>query len=137
MESYIDAKPISYYVEHKHIMNPYIAKVGMNVLYRMIFYENFVHSDCHAGNILVSIKNGKPIIQSWYEKIEGFIAFDLVPGLMEIYTSGKIPKTKLIPSNDNFEIKIAFIDAGMVTSFTERDQSHFFQLIWAVINRNS
>ena len=53
VESFIDAKPISYYYENKHIMNPYIAKVGMNVLYRMIFYENFVHSDCHAGNILV------------------------------------------------------------------------------------
>jgi len=58
VESFIDAKPISYYYENKHIMNPYIAKVGMNVLYRMIFYENFVHSDCHAGNILVQMKKG-------------------------------------------------------------------------------
>jgi aarF domain-containing kinase len=53
VESFIDAKPISYYMENAHSMNPLIAKVGMNVLYRMIFYENFVHSDCHAGNILV------------------------------------------------------------------------------------
>lgn len=53
VESFIDAKPISYYMENTHLMNPLIAKVGMNVLYRMIFYENFVHSDCHAGNILV------------------------------------------------------------------------------------
>lgn len=60
VESFIDAKPISYYYENKHIMNPYIAKVGMNVLYRMIFYENFVHSDCHAGNILVQMKKGQP-----------------------------------------------------------------------------
>ena len=42
-------------------MNPVIAKVGMNVLYRMIFYENFVHSDCHAGNILVQINKGKKV----------------------------------------------------------------------------
>ena len=47
VESFIDAKPISYYMENTHLMNPLIAKVGMNVLYRMIFYENFVHSDCH------------------------------------------------------------------------------------------
>ena len=137
VESFIDAKPISYYVDHKHIMNPYIAKVGMNVLYRMIFYENFVHSDCHAGNILVQIKNGKPKIQSWYEKVEGFIAFDLVPNLMELYTTGRLPKNNRIPSNDNFDIKLAFIDAGMVTSLSERDQSNFFNLAWSVIHRNS
>lgn len=53
VESFIHAHPISHYCDNKHEMNPVIAKVGMNVLYRMIFYENFVHSDCHAGNILV------------------------------------------------------------------------------------
>lgn len=102
-------------------MNPYIAEVGMNVLYRMIFYENFVHSDCHAGNILVQIKNGKPKIQSWREKIDNYIAFDLVPGVLELYQSGKWPKQRKISSNDNFDIKLAFIDAGMVTSLSERD----------------
>jgi predicted unusual protein kinase regulating ubiquinone biosynthesis (AarF/ABC1/UbiB family) len=41
-------------------------KVRMNVLYRMIFYENFVHSDCHAGNILVQINKGKKVEKTYY-----------------------------------------------------------------------
>lgn len=61
VESFIDAKPISDYITTKHVMNPLIAKNGMNILYRMIFYENFVHGDCHAGNILVQVKKGIPI----------------------------------------------------------------------------
>jgi len=86
VESFIDAKPISYYYENKHIMNPYIAKVGMNVLYRMIFYENFVHSDCHAGNILVQMKKGQPPPKlSYYQVAENYIAFDLVPAVLNLW----------------------------------------------------
>jgi aarF domain-containing kinase len=61
VETFIDAKPISDYVEVKHRCNPIIAKKGMEILYRMIFYENFVHGDCHAGNILVQLKEGKSV----------------------------------------------------------------------------
>ena len=61
VESFIDAKPVSYYMENRHEMNWYMAKVGMNVLYRMIFYDNFIHSDCHAGNVLVQVRKGKPV----------------------------------------------------------------------------
>ena len=66
-------------------MNPIIAKVGMNVLYRMIFYENFVHSDCHAGNILVQINKGKKVEKSVYQRFEDFVVFDFVPLLLNTY----------------------------------------------------
>ena len=66
-------------------MNPIIAKVGMNVLYRMIFYENFVHSDCHAGNILVQINKGKKVEKSVYQRFADFVVFDFVPLLLNMY----------------------------------------------------
>ena len=89
VESFIDAKPISYYMEHAHEMNPIIAKVGMNVVFRMIFYENFVHSDCHAGNILVQINKGKKVQKTAFQRFEDFVVYDLVPFLMNLYY-GKI-----------------------------------------------
>jgi aarF domain-containing kinase len=85
VESFINAKPISHYMENEHEMNPVIAKVGMNVLYRMIFYENFVHSDCHAGNILVQINKGKKTEKSYFQKFEDFVVFDMVPMMMNVY----------------------------------------------------
>jgi len=123
VESFIDAKPISYYMENTHLMNPLIAKVGMNVLYRMIFYENFVHSDCHAGNILVQVTDAVPINKSYYERFEDYIAFDFVPSLMNfIYSKGGDSNMKLNKEIENkYSVKLAFIDAGMVTSLSEKD----------------
>jgi len=138
VESFIDAKAISDYVEVKHKCNPVIAKKGMEILYRMIFYENFVHGDCHAGNILVQLKEGKSAAKlSVWQKVENFIAFDLVPALIKICVMRQWP-TRRIPTDDaDWDIKLAFIDAGMVTSLNERDQYNFFQLAFSVITRDS
>jgi aarF domain-containing kinase len=34
-------------------VNKKIAKLGVNVIYKMVIYDNFVHADCHGGNIFV------------------------------------------------------------------------------------
>lgn len=39
-----------------HNLNKVIANVGAKAFYAMLFKHNFVHTDCHAGNILVKIK---------------------------------------------------------------------------------
>lgn len=33
-------------------------------------------------------------------------------------------------------MKLAFIDAGMVTSLSEKDQANFFSFVWYVVNRD-
>ena len=38
-------------------MNKFIARVGANAFFEMLIQHNFVHADCHGGNILVSIKD--------------------------------------------------------------------------------
>ena len=35
--------------------------------------------------------------------------------------------------NEHFDVKLAFIDAGMVTKLNEKDQSNFFKLTWSVL----
>ena len=137
VESFIDAKPISDYITTKHVMNPLIAKNGMNILYRMIFYENFVHGDCHAGNILVQVKKGIPIQPSLRERLENYIAFDLVPAIMSLASKNKAVSNKQFVNDGSYDIKLAFIDAGMVTSLSEKDQYNFFQLAWSIINRDA
>lgn len=32
-----------------------IARYGLEAIYKMFLYDNFVHADCHAGNIYVQI----------------------------------------------------------------------------------
>lgn len=55
-----------------------------------------------------------------------------------------LSKNKAVSSNKNqiindgsYDIKLAFIDAGMVTSLSEKDQYNFFQLAWSIINRDA
>ena len=43
---------------------------------------------------------------------------------------------KAVP-NPNFDVKLAFIDAGMVTRLGQKDQENFFKLTWSVIQRDA
>lgn len=56
IESFIkESESISVFAEKKNIkMNKLIAKIGINACYKMMIYDNFVHADCHGGNILIS-----------------------------------------------------------------------------------
>ena len=36
-----------------------------------------------------------------------------------------------------YTVKLAFIDAGMVTSLSERDQTNFFKFVWHVVTRDA
>lgn len=33
--------------------NKKLARLGVNCIYKMVIYDNFVHADCHGGNIFV------------------------------------------------------------------------------------
>ncbi|XP_064011584.1 uncharacterized aarF domain-containing protein kinase 2 isoform X2 [Pogoniulus pusillus] len=50
-----ESKPISHYL-HEEIateLRQRLAKMGMDMILKMIFVDNFVHADLHPGNILV------------------------------------------------------------------------------------
>jgi predicted unusual protein kinase regulating ubiquinone biosynthesis (AarF/ABC1/UbiB family) len=57
----------------------------------------------------------------------------LVPAVLNLLQKQKVPKiTRPLPIG-NFDVKLAFIDAGMVTRLNEKDQANFFKLTWSVI----
>ena len=54
--SYIEGKPISYYENNYHEQNKFIARVGASAFFEMLIQHNFIHADCHGGNIFINFK---------------------------------------------------------------------------------
>jgi predicted unusual protein kinase regulating ubiquinone biosynthesis (AarF/ABC1/UbiB family) len=46
-------------------MNRLIANIGAKAFFSMLMKYNFVHADCHAGNILVRIKEAPSAITNF------------------------------------------------------------------------
>ena len=56
VESFVEGVPISYYESNRHPLNAVIARIGATTFFEMLMKNNFIHADCHAGNIFVSVK---------------------------------------------------------------------------------
>jgi aarF domain-containing kinase len=56
IEEYIDGRTIGFYEAHDHNLNKVIANIGAKAFFSMLMKYNFIHADCHAGNILVRFK---------------------------------------------------------------------------------
>lgn len=56
IESFIeDSESISDFALKNNVeMNILIAKIGVNAFLKMLVYDNYMHADCHGGNILIS-----------------------------------------------------------------------------------
>ena len=58
-------------------MNKVIANLGAKAFFAMLMKNNFIHADCHGGNILVRMKeNPNPVIRhmrSFFDKAKSFI----------------------------------------------------------------
>ncbi|CAD7947341.1 unnamed protein product [Amoebophrya sp. A120] len=64
IETFVDdAKPISYFIENPSSLNEEIARLGMQTINRMIWLHNFVHADCHSGNLFFRIKDRRKELQ--------------------------------------------------------------------------
>ena len=55
IESFLeDSESISTFALKKNSnINKLIAKIGIDTVCKMMIYDNFVHADCHGGNILI------------------------------------------------------------------------------------
>lgn len=50
---------MTYYMEHPGPLNKVIARIGATSFFEMLMKHNFIHADCHGGNIFVSLKDRK------------------------------------------------------------------------------
>ena len=57
-ETFEDAQPLARYLDDpKNPLNRRIANLGLKMFYKMLIYDNFIHADCHAGNIMIRVIN--------------------------------------------------------------------------------
>jgi predicted unusual protein kinase regulating ubiquinone biosynthesis (AarF/ABC1/UbiB family) len=47
--------PVTYFENNRHQLNAVIARLGASCFFEMLFKNNFIHADCHGGNILVEL----------------------------------------------------------------------------------
>ncbi|CAD8061238.1 unnamed protein product [Paramecium sonneborni] len=88
-ETYEDAIPLTQFLKQERIQEHLaLANLGLKAFYKMLIYDNFIHADCHAGNIMVRIKdfhtptNFKERIQQKLWNLQDSV-YEIVDGLIE------------------------------------------------------
>ncbi len=51
--------PITYYENNPHPLNQVIARIGAKAFFEMLMKNNFIHADCHGGNIIIEMNKSK------------------------------------------------------------------------------
>jgi predicted unusual protein kinase regulating ubiquinone biosynthesis (AarF/ABC1/UbiB family) len=49
----VEGVPVTYFENNRHQLNAVIARLGASAFFEMLMKNNFIHADCHGGNILV------------------------------------------------------------------------------------
>lgn len=55
VETFVEGVPITYYEKNQHPLNSAIARLGAKTFFEMLMKNNFIHADCHGGNIMVEL----------------------------------------------------------------------------------
>lgn len=56
IETFVEGVPVTYYEINRHPLNKVIARLGSTAFFEMLMKFNFIHADCHGGNILIEIR---------------------------------------------------------------------------------
>jgi aarF domain-containing kinase len=120
VEDYEDAVPISILLkddsEKGLELRRKLAGLLLRSFLKMVFIDNFVHSDLHQGNI--QVKKTKVRIHSRFDVVaKKIVGLDSCSEYEETYT-------------------IVFLDAGIVTTLNMEDQQNLKDLFKAVIMNN-
>uniref|UniRef100_A0ABI7YPP1 ABC1 atypical kinase-like domain-containing protein n=1 Tax=Felis catus TaxID=9685 RepID=A0ABI7YPP1_FELCA len=92
-----------------------IARLGINMLLKMIFVDNFVHADLHPGNILVQGADG--LSKSQEARLQ---QVDVCDTLVMAMTPAPCP------------LRLVLLDAGIVAELQDADLSNFRAVFMAV-----
>uniref|UniRef100_A0A8C4JVY2 AarF domain containing kinase 2 n=1 Tax=Dromaius novaehollandiae TaxID=8790 RepID=A0A8C4JVY2_DRONO len=118
VETFEESEPISQYL-HAEIgteLRQRLAKMGMDMLLKMVFVDNFVHADLHPGNILVQ-------------------------GMAHISASSK-EQTAMVDLCDMLVVEVqpphgqlclVLLDAGIVAELQTADMQNFRAVFTAVV----
>ncbi|XP_015672732.1 uncharacterized aarF domain-containing protein kinase 2 [Protobothrops mucrosquamatus] len=118
VETFEESKPISQYlhIDTKMELRQKIAKMGMDMLLKMVFVDNFVHADLHPGNILVQGAE-----QFGDHPEDGAVIVDLLDTLI----------VELQPSSS--PLRLVLLDAGIVAELQSGDLENFRAVFTAIV----
>lgn len=116
-----DAKPISEYLNdstEQGLQNRRdLASPLLRAFLKMVFLDNFVHCDLHAGNVLIqsSAISDEPK-NTWKQLLSKWNV-----------------RFATVPENRSSKLQIVFLDAGIAMSLSPNDQRNLLDLFRAVI----
>lgn len=55
IETFVEGVPVTHFQTNRHPLNAVIARLGATAFFEMLMKNNFIHADCHGGNILVEV----------------------------------------------------------------------------------
>ncbi|XP_065740333.1 uncharacterized aarF domain-containing protein kinase 2 [Phocoena phocoena] len=118
VETYEESVPVSSYQQAgiPGDVKRKIARLGINMLLKMIFVDNFVHADLHPGNILVQGADGLPKSQEAQPQ-----QVDVCDALAVAVTPAQCP------------LCLVLLDAGIVAELQAADLRNFREVFMAVV----
>ncbi|XP_062042567.1 uncharacterized aarF domain-containing protein kinase 2 [Lepus europaeus] len=117
VETYEESVPVSSYQQAgvPADLKRRIARLGISMLLKMIFVDNFVHADLHPGNILVQGAHSRPT--SWEAQLQ---TVDICDTLVVAATPTPPP------------LRLVLLDAGIVAELHPADLQNFRAVFTAV-----
>lgn len=118
VETYEESVPVSSYQQAgtPADLKREIARLGINMLLKMIFVDNFVHGDLHPGNILVQGADGlSPSLETQQQQVtvRDTLVATLAPALCPL--------------------RLVLLDAGIVAELQASDLRNFRAVFLAVV----
>ncbi|RLW01862.1 hypothetical protein DV515_00007775 [Chloebia gouldiae] len=132
VETFEESEPISRYlhVEIGTELRQRLARMGMDMLLKMIFVDNFVHADLHPGNILVQgtarpgSAHPEPVPEL-SDTVVPELSDTVVPELSDTVVLGVQPPLQ--------QLRLVLLDAGIVAELQSADMQNFRAVFTAVV----
>ena len=61
---------MTHFENNRHPLNAVIARLGATTFFEMLMKNNFIHADCHGGNILVEVTKQSA---SFFSEVSAFL----------------------------------------------------------------
>lgn len=147
VETFVEGDPITHYAEHPHPLNKQIARIGALTFFEMLFKYNFIHADCHGGNIIVKLQ---PMKFTFKDRLLGLLykGFRFVENIaVKLSGESEIAKALYLESKreddkcrelelrERMTVDITMIDAGMVLQLNEADRRNFVSFVRCIVEK--